>query len=110
MAEARRAEDTGNSRPRQGDKAPRVVVQLLDLSEIHERWGYTENRIYAAVARGELHAYGRPGRQKYYSERELIAIFGEPNGSGPNSNSVRRTDKGGNQERFDFERVLRPAA
>jgi len=52
-----------------GDK----VVQLLDLSEIQERWGIGEYRIYRAVALGQIRAYGRPGRQKYYSAAEIEA-------------------------------------
>lgn len=55
--------------------APRgdQVVELVDLDEIKHRWGVGENRLYRAVALGHIHAYGRPGRQKYYSASEIEA-------------------------------------
>jgi hypothetical protein len=58
--------------------SPSNVVLLHDLSEIRALWGIGEDRVYRAVANGLLHAYGRPGRQKYYSSLELIRAFGEP--------------------------------
>lgn len=53
-------------------------MQLLDLAEIADLWGLNEFRIYRAVSDGRLRAYGRPGRQKYYSAVEVIAEFGCP--------------------------------
>jgi len=53
-------------------------VLLLDLREIREEWGATAERVYRAVRDGKLRAYGRPGRQKYYSRAELVQAFGEP--------------------------------
>ena len=96
--EARSTDDAPNSPKSQADyhaHAPKVVIQLLDLREIEALWGFTEDRVYRAVARGQLRAYGRPGRQKYYSEAELISVFGEPPHS-PNGPSKReRIAKGG---------------
>lgn len=98
-------EDTTNSPKSLGGKwpvSPRVVVELLDLAEIEERWGFTEYRVYRAVARGLIHAYGRPGRQKYYSFAELTAAFGEPPNGPFRPARTEKTDKGGNQQGFDF--------
>jgi hypothetical protein len=58
--------------------SPSNVVLLLDLAEIRKLWGATHERVYRAVRDGKLRAYGRPGRQKYYSSVELIGLFGEP--------------------------------
>jgi hypothetical protein len=111
MAEARRGEHTANPLRRQGGRyiaAPGEVIQLLDLREIEFLWGFTEKRVYGAVARGEVRAYGRPGRQKYYSRAELIATFGEPkNGHLPPAKR-ERTDRGSNQQ--SFERLIAEAA
>ena len=66
--------------------SPGNVVSLLTLVEIHERWGKNVETVYRAVRDGRLHAYGRTGHQKYYSERELMQVFGEPpNGTQPPS-------------------------
>ena len=51
--------------------APRNVIELVDLDEIHARWGIGERRVYRAAALGLIRAYGRPGRQKYYSADEI---------------------------------------
>lgn len=107
MAEAR-ANNSRESSRRQGGRyvaAPRDVVQLLDLEEIEERFGIGVARIYRAVARGELRAYGRPGRQKYYSETELIQAFGEvdPNGGPGGSRKMERTAKGGYLRQLELD-------
>lgn len=80
------SEDSASSPNRQGDLAPfskiagtkwfpaprgETVIQLLTLSEIQERWNVTEYRVYRAVALRQIKAYGRPGKQKYYSAREI---------------------------------------
>jgi predicted DNA-binding transcriptional regulator AlpA len=49
------------------------VIRLVDLDEIQQRWGVSENKVYRAVALGYIRAYGRPGRQKYYSAAEIEA-------------------------------------
>ena len=54
-------------------KAPKNVIQLVDLVEIKERWGVGPDRVWRAAAQGWIHAYGRPGRQKYYSAAEIEA-------------------------------------
>lgn len=77
---------------------------LHDLDEIHALWGAGAERIYAAAARGELHAYGRPNRQKYYSHAELVRLLGEPRyPRGLNSGKQSRNAKGGNQQSFDLD-------
>ena len=58
--------------------APGDVVTLRNLVEIKAMWDKGWDAVYRAVARGELRAYGRPGRQKYYSEAELTRVFGQP--------------------------------
>lgn len=58
-----------NSKAPRGDK----VIELVDLVEIRERWGVGHDRVWRAVAQGHIHAYGRPGRQRYYSAREIEA-------------------------------------
>lgn len=58
--------------------APAEVVTLRNLVEIKAMWDKGWDAVYRAVMRGELRAYGRPGRQKYYSESELTMAFGEP--------------------------------
>lgn len=76
-----RVKDRPDFSTRQGGKlpaAPAAVVQLRDLDEIRTMWGVHHVRVYAAVREGLLRAYGRPGRQKYYSEAELTAAFGQP--------------------------------
>lgn len=104
MAEARESENSANSRTRQRATAPVSVVELVDLDEIHERWGVGERRIYGAVARGEIHAYGRPGRQKYYALAELVRLLGEPRYPRPlNSKRQPRPETGGDQQRFDLD-------
>jgi hypothetical protein len=106
MDAARFPQDAPNPEGSQAFKhapAPRVVVELLDLAEICERWGFSHDRVYRAVARGRLHAYGRPGRQKYYSAAELIAVFGPPSGGPERPLKIAREDRGGNQQRFEFE-------
>jgi hypothetical protein len=113
--EARRPEHTPDRPGRQGGRyvaAPADVIQLLDLREIHAAWGYAEEKIYRAVADGRLRAYGRPGRQKYYSAAELIAAFGAPPRGGPlRPAKIDRTDNGRNQQRFEFaERQIAAAA
>lgn len=81
------------------------MIELLDLREIEARWGFTEDRIYRAVAQGRLHAYGRPNRQKYYSSAELVRAFGEPPAGGPPTSprTQERDTKGGNQQGFEFD-------
>ena len=83
---------------------PGNVVLLHDLEEIRAIWGASADRVYRAVARGLLHAYGRPGRQKYYAERELIIAFGEPS-RGPSNDPAKlsASDNGRNQGSFEFE-------
>jgi len=68
-------------------------VLLHDLEEIHALWGFREEKVYRAVALGQLHAYGRPGRQKYYSDVELRAAFGEPK-NGHQPPAAKRRDSG----------------
>src|SRR5205823_5198413 len=68
--------------------SPRNVVLLHNLTEIHALWGVGEDRIYRAVAHGALRAYGRPGRAKYYSESELIALLG-PKRFGPSNGPAK---------------------
>jgi hypothetical protein len=76
-----RQNNSPDSPARQGLRsvpAPSNVVLLHDLEEIHALWGKNVETVYRAVRDGKLRAYGRPGRQKYYSEAELISAFGEP--------------------------------
>ena len=47
------------------------MLELVDLTQIKERYGLGERAIYGLVARGEIRAYGRPGRQKYYVAAEI---------------------------------------
>lgn len=96
MAEER-ANNTPESSRSQGSRyvaSPSNVVLLHDLDEIRAIWGASADRVYRAAARGELHAYGRPGRQKYYSEAELIQAFGEPPNrtQPPVHNRARKSD------------------
>jgi len=86
--------------------APREVITLHDLDEIHALWGVGHERIYAAVARGQLRAYGRPGRQKFYSEAELIALLG-PKRFGPSDGPAKlsASDNGRNQQGSLFEHL-----
>ncbi len=84
------AKDRPNSWPRQEEleldvaPLPGNVVLLRNLAEIHDLWGKDAKTVYRAARHGALRAYGRPGRQKYYSEAELVAVFGEPlNGHTP---------------------------
>src|SRR6266851_5179914 len=81
MAVSRRPNDNRNDSDSQATRrayAPAEVVALLDLREIKKLWGVGVDRVYRAVERGELRAYGRPGRQKYYAAAEVTACFGEP--------------------------------
>ena len=88
MAETRPSENSRDSEARQVTRrevrAPRGqdIVQLLDLDEIAQRFGVGSYHVYVAVAEGRLRAYGRPGRQKYYSLAELIEVFDEPGPDG----------------------------
>lgn len=52
-------------------KAPDNVVELLNLVEIRKRFGIGHDALWRAAARGFIRAYGRPGRQKYYSAAEI---------------------------------------
>ncbi len=78
------AKDRPDSWPRQEEMEldvaplPGNIVSLRNLTEIHELWGKDAKTVYRAVRHGRLRAYGRPGRQKYYSEAELVQCFGEP--------------------------------
>ena len=96
--EPRRAEDTAEVPRSQGGKhaaSPSNVVLLHDLREIEAIWGVGEDRIYRAVARGQLRAYGRPGRRRYYSAFELMQLLGEPpNGTQPPSVKAPRQSNG----------------
>src|SRR5258708_982806 len=88
--------------------APKDVIQLLDLREIEALWGFSESKVYAAAARGQLRAYGRPGRQKCYSEAELIAAFGTPPNSPKRPSGTEKSDRGGYHQ---YEQLrLDPAA
>jgi hypothetical protein len=107
---AQRANNNADSSPRQGSDghistaSPSNVVSLLTLVEIRDRWGKSAETVYRAVRDRKLHAYGRDGHQKYYSERELIAAFGDPDGRGPlNSGKLSGSDNGRKQESFEFD-------
>jgi hypothetical protein len=94
--------DVSGSQDRKYVPAPAVVVELLELSEIRERWGIGVDRIYRAVDRGALRAYGRPGHQKYYSAAEVIACFNLGADGGPTGpDSGRYAEQG----EFDIELV-----
>lgn len=109
MAEER-AQNRQNSAPGQDPwytPSPSNVVLLHDLAEIRELWGASHERVYKAVRDGKLHAYGRPGRQKYYSRAELLAVFGEPT-TFDTPPALKRRDngeraKGGEQQSFELE-------
>jgi len=90
--------------------APRVVITLHDLEEVRSLWGIGVDRIYRAVARGLLHAYGRPGRQKYYSEAELVAAFGEPLNGPFRPTRTGKSPSGGYQQGFEFSEHRRDVA
>src|SRR5579864_5998857 len=77
------------SQDRSFPPSPGNVVLLHDLTEIHALWGVSHRAVYRAVERGSLRAYGRPGRQKYYSEAELVQVFGEPPHRTPPPDSKR---------------------
>ena len=66
-------ESLGNLRkgPRYYAGKPAEVVELLTAVEIKERHQVGYDRLVRAVALGHIHAYGRPGRQKYYSAAEI---------------------------------------
>jgi hypothetical protein len=86
--------DSHRSQGHDFPSSPSNIVLLHDLEEIRAIWGKSVRQVYSAAARGELRAYGRPGRQKYYSDVELRAVFGEPkNGHNPPAhNSPRKRD------------------
>lgn len=126
MNEAR-ANNMPNSSPRQGGyvAAPRIVTTLYDLDEIRERWGKDAETIYRAVALGVkrddgrvvfLEPFGRPGHQKYYSEKQLVEAFGDPTWSNPPPvGSKFHKDrlgvrKGGNHQGFEAEQLRIPIA
>lgn len=83
---------------------PAEVVELLDLREIEAMWGVSENKIYRAVERGDLTRFGRPGRRKFYSLSELVALLGTPK-HGPSDVPAKlsASDNGRNQQHFEFE-------
>ena len=77
-------------------------MSLHDLAEIRELWGVAHSAIYRAVERGQLRAYGRPGRQKYYSEAELTALFGAPSKPRPPARQNGADATGGQQQGFEL--------
>ena len=111
------AENRPNSRPRQEvmelDLAPEPgnIVLLRNLVEIRQLWGHDEKTVYRAVRKGQLRAYGRPGRQKYYSEAELMHVFGEPtNRTQPPAHNRARKSNGVTGGQLSFDEIATAAA
>lgn len=52
---------------------------MLDLDEVRRLWGLSVYAIYkyAQEHPDQLHTYGRPGKQRYYSYAELKVAFGD---------------------------------
>jgi hypothetical protein len=112
VMDAESAKNRPDSWPRQEemelDVAPEPgnIVLLRNLVEIHDLWGKDAKSVYRAVRHGRLHAYGRPGHQRYYSHAELVVAFGAPTNDRPplsrrNRGRLNGEDRTGGQLRFD---------
>jgi len=52
------------ARPRRISQSPRVLYKTLNLREAFREFGLEPPEIYAAVARGDVHAVERPPRDR----------------------------------------------